>query len=98
MERMVVRCIGRKGRYRLLHFRTVQVDPTGAGDSFLGGFFAGLVQGLAVPDAALLGNFFGSLTVGQIGLPEFDLRLLQKVKDEVQSRKILSAGCHEKLE
>ncbi|KAG8371496.1 hypothetical protein BUALT_Bualt13G0093700 [Buddleja alternifolia] len=58
-------------------FPTVQVDPTGAGDCFLGGFVVGIAQGLAVPDAALLGNFFGSLTVAEIGLPKFDLRLLQ---------------------
>ncbi|KAL4558363.1 hypothetical protein LXL04_036562 [Taraxacum kok-saghyz] len=69
-------------------FTTVQVDPTGAGDSFLGGLVAGLVHGLAVPDAALLGNFFGSLTVEQVGLPIFDSTLMQKVKDEVQSRKM----------
>ncbi|KAJ9565307.1 hypothetical protein OSB04_001273 [Centaurea solstitialis] len=75
------------GEMRISPFPTVQVDPTGAGDSFLGGLVAGLVQGLAVPDAALVGNFFGSLTVGQIGLPEFDSRLMQKVKDEMQRRK-----------
>lgn len=65
------------GEVQIGPFPTNQVDPTGAGDSFLGGFAAGLVQGLSVPDAALLGNFFGSLTVGQIGVPKFDLRLLQ---------------------
>ncbi|XP_022842601.1 inositol 3-kinase-like isoform X3 [Olea europaea var. sylvestris] len=54
-------------------FPTIEVDPTGAGDSFLGG----LVEGLGVPEAALLGNLFGSLTVGVIGLPKFDLKLLQ---------------------
>lgn len=37
--------------------------------SFLGVLVAELVQGLGVPEAALLGNFFGSLTVGEIGLP-----------------------------
>lgn len=58
-------------------FLANQEDPTGAGDSFFGGFVAGLVQGLAVPDAALLGNLFGSLTVEQIGLPKFDSILLQ---------------------
>lgn len=65
------------GELQIAPFPTVQVDPTGAGDSFLGGLVAGLVHGLSIPDAALLGNFFGSLTVGQIGLPKFDLRLLQ---------------------
>lgn len=74
------------GELQIPPFPTVQVDPTGAGDSFLGGFVAGLVHGLAAPDAALLGNFFGALTVGQIGLPKFDSRLLQRVKDEVEKR------------
>ncbi|KAK8604320.1 hypothetical protein V6N13_099266 [Hibiscus sabdariffa] len=54
-------------------FGTNQIDPTDAGDSFLSGFVGGLV----VPDVALVGNLFGSLTVGQIGFPKFDLRLLQ---------------------
>lgn len=80
------------GEMQISPFSTVQVDPTGAGDSFLGGLVAGLVQGLAVPDAALIGNFFGSLTVGQIGLPEFDSRLMQKVKDEMQRRKMQYDG------
>lgn len=71
----------------ILPFVTVQVDPTGAGDCFLAGFVAGLVQGLAVPDAALLGNLFGSLTVGHVGLPMFDSNLLQRVEEEVLRRK-----------
>ncbi|XP_071737934.1 inositol 3-kinase-like [Rutidosis leptorrhynchoides] len=75
------------GEMQIDPFSTVQVDPTGAGDSFLAGLVAGLVEGLAIPDAALLGNFFGSLTVGQIGLPEFDERLMQKVKNEIHKRK-----------
>ncbi|MFS7971108.1 putative carbohydrate/purine kinase, PfkB, carbohydrate kinase PfkB, ribokinase, inositol 3-kinase [Helianthus anomalus] len=65
------------GEVRMPTFSSVQVDPTGAGDSFLGGLVAGLVEGLAVPDAAVLGNFFGSLTVEQIRLPDFDVRLMQ---------------------
>lgn len=58
-------------------FQAEEVDPTGAGDSFLGGFVAGLVWGLTIPDAALLGNFFGSLTVTQVGVPKFNDRMLQ---------------------
>lgn len=65
------------GEVRVRPFPTVQVDPTGAGDSFLGGFVVGLVSGLAVPEAAMLGNFFGSITVGQIGVPKFDHKMLQ---------------------
>lgn len=65
------------GELQIAPFPTIQVDPTGAGDSFLGGLISGLFHGLSIPDAALLGNFFGSLTVGQLGLPKFDLWLLQ---------------------
>lgn len=81
------------GEEQIAPFPTVQVDPTGAGDSFLGGFVAGLVSGLAVPDAALLGNYFGSLTVGHIGLPKFDSKLLQRIKDEVVKRKMQYSCC-----
>ncbi|GAB2285052.1 hypothetical protein Dimus_019508 [Dionaea muscipula] len=84
----------RDGEMQIKAFEAVEVDPTGAGDSFLGGFVAALVQGLTIPDAALLGNFFGSLTVSQIGLPKFDTYLLQRVKDEVQQRRLLC--CEEK--
>ncbi|XP_031384888.1 inositol 3-kinase isoform X2 [Punica granatum] len=62
------------GDFKIQPFTANQVDPTGAGDSFLGGLVGGLAAGLAVPDAALLGNLFGSLTVGQVGLPKFDPR------------------------
>ncbi|KAF5744506.1 hypothetical protein HS088_TW07G00078 [Tripterygium wilfordii] len=67
----------RDGELQIASFLASQQDPTGAGDIFLGGFVAGLVQGLSVPDAALVGNFFGSLGVERIGLPKFDLRMLQ---------------------
>ncbi|XP_038706979.1 inositol 3-kinase-like [Tripterygium wilfordii] len=83
----------RDGELQIAPFLANQKDPTGAGDSFLGGFVAGLVQGLSVPDAALVGNFFGSLGVEQIGLPKFDLRMLQRVGDEVQRRKMQCASC-----
>lgn len=73
-------------------FPAVQIDPTGAGDSFLGGFVAGLVWGLSVPDAALLGNFFGSLTVGQIGVPKFDQRMLEYVKQELERKTMQCEG------
>ncbi|XP_071724256.1 inositol 3-kinase-like [Rutidosis leptorrhynchoides] len=77
----------RDGELQILPFAANQVDPTGAGDSFLGGLVAGLFHDLSLPDAALMGNFFGSLTVEQIGLPKLDLRLLQMARDEVHKRK-----------
>ncbi|KAK6927090.1 Carbohydrate kinase PfkB [Dillenia turbinata] len=79
-------------------FPAVQIDPTGAGDSFLGGFVAGLNLGLAVEDATILGNFFGSLTVGYLGLPKFDPVLLQIVKDEVERSHNLGIGCCERTD
>ncbi|OMO90449.1 Carbohydrate kinase PfkB [Corchorus olitorius] len=84
------------GETQIAPFRANQVDPTGAGDTFLGGLVAGLAHGLVVPDAALLGNFFGSLAVAHIGLPKFDLRLLQRVKDEMQRSKLNCSCCLER--
>lgn len=80
------------GEMQVKPFAANQVDPTGAGDSFLGALVAGMNWGFSVLDAALLGNFFGSLTVGQIGLPKFDSRLLQRVKDELLRRKLIHSG------
>ncbi|KAL5193941.1 Inositol 3-kinase [Glycine soja] len=54
-----------------------EVDPTGVGDCFLGRFSVGIVKGLAMPDAALLGNFFGSIVVAQLGPPKLDFNLIQ---------------------
>jgi len=65
------------GAFRVPPFRADQVDPTGAGDCFLGGFAAGIVRGLSVSDAALLGNFFGSLAVAQVGPLKLDSTLSQ---------------------
>ncbi|XP_068644343.1 inositol 3-kinase-like [Aristolochia californica] len=75
---------------RIPPFPTVQIDPTGAGDSFLGGFVAGLMRGLSIPDAALLGNFFGSMNVGQIGIPISSPKMFQRVK-ELLERKTLDS-------
>ncbi|XP_061347183.1 inositol 3-kinase [Gastrolobium bilobum] len=84
------------GCFRVAPFEADQVDPTGAGDCFLGGFAAGVVQGLAVPDAALLGNFFGSLAVAQVGPPKLEFSLFQMVKDEMHKRKVQDFPCLER--
>lgn len=65
------------GEARVAPFPAVQVDPTGAGDSFLAGFASGLLWGLSATDAALLGNFFGAAAVSQVGVPTFDPKMLQ---------------------
>ncbi|WJX63566.1 inositol 3-kinase [Trifolium repens] len=79
-------------------FEASQVDPTGAGDCFLGGFAAGIVQGLDVYDAALLGNFFGSLAVAQVGPPSLDMNLVQVVKEEMNKRKVQDTPCSKKID
>nr|GMD12376.1 inositol 3-kinase [Ipomoea batatas]GMD15782.1 inositol 3-kinase [Ipomoea batatas] len=71
---------------KIAPFPTIQVDPTGAGDSFLAGLVAGIAHGLTLPDSALLGNFFGSLTVRQMGHSKFDSQLLQVVLAEELNR------------
>lgn len=56
---------------RVPAFPAIEVDPTGAGDSFLAGFSAGLYRGLPIDQAVLMGNFFGGLAVAQVGIPHF---------------------------
>ncbi|KAL6843574.1 hypothetical protein ACP4OV_026636 [Aristida adscensionis] len=74
------------GEARVAPFPAVQVDPTGAGDSFLAGFAAGLLWGLSATDAALLGNFFGAAAVSQIGVPTFRPKMLQAVKQILEEK------------
>jgi 1D-myo-inositol 3-kinase len=58
--------------FRISAFPTEEIDPTGAGDCFLAGFSAGLLDGLPLEKAVLVGNYFGSLAVGQIGVPHLN--------------------------
>jgi 1D-myo-inositol 3-kinase len=67
--------------YRVPAFPATEVDPTGAGDSFLAGFSAGLYQGLPVEQAVLMGNYFGGLAVAQVGVPHFTQNQLQDLKE-----------------
>ncbi|BAT81542.1 hypothetical protein VIGAN_03128600 [Vigna angularis var. angularis] len=83
------------GAFRAAPCKAYQVDPTGAGDCFLGGFAAGIVRGLSVPDAALLGNFFGSLAVAQVGPLKLDSNMVQMIKDEMQKREVQDIPCLE---
>lgn len=59
------------------------VDPTAAGDSFLGAFVAGLAKGLSKHDSLLLANYVSSLTVTKLGaLPS--LTNINDVKEYVK--------------
>lgn len=48
------------------------VDPTGAGNAFLGALAAGLKIGLSLSEAVCFGNVAASFALEQIGLPKLD--------------------------
>eukprot|EP00850_Spirogloea_muscicola_P017344 SM000148S01021 [mRNA] locus=s148:106972:107848:- [translate_table: standard] len=56
--------------YSVPTFEAKEVDPTGAGDSFVAGLAVGLLRGLDLQRAVAVGNFFGALAVSQIGVPK----------------------------
>lgn len=66
--------------FKVPAFEANEVDPTGAGDSFLAGFSAGLYQGFSVEKAASMGNYFGALAVGQVGVPKFSVLDFQNMR------------------
>ena len=50
---------------------TVEVDATGAGDSFVAGTTLGLVNGHTLEEALNLGSHFGAFAVKTLGIPDF---------------------------
>lgn len=48
-------------------YRTEALKPTGAGDSFMGGFVSGLAEGLTARDAVLQGSAAAAMVVGRVG-------------------------------
>ncbi len=48
-------------------YRTDALKPTGAGDSFMGGFVSGLADGLPVHDAVLQGSAAAAMVVARVG-------------------------------
>lgn len=48
-------------------YRTKALKPTGAGDSFMGGFVAGLADGLPIRDAVLRGSGAAAMVVAKVG-------------------------------
>ncbi|AZL59321.1 5-dehydro-2-deoxygluconokinase [Tabrizicola piscis] len=59
--------ITREGEFATGIFPTKALKPTGAGDSFLGAFIAGLAAGLPVKDAVLRGSAAAAMVVARIG-------------------------------
>jgi sugar/nucleoside kinase (ribokinase family) len=63
------------------------VDPTGAGDSFAGGFIGhiarkGMMDFATMKEAVIYGNVMGSFAVEDFGIK----RLLSITKDDVENR------------
>ncbi|HID67196.1 MAG TPA: permease, partial [Roseibacterium sp.] len=56
-----------EGEVRTGIFRTDALKPTGAGDSFMGGFVIGLADGLPVSDAVLQGSAAAAMVVARVG-------------------------------
>jgi 5-dehydro-2-deoxygluconokinase len=48
-------------------YRTDALKPTGAGDSFMGGFVSGLANGLPIRDAVLKGSAAAAMVVARVG-------------------------------
>ena len=57
----------RERQVRVPAFRTVEVDPTGAGDCFGGTLVACLAQGMAIERSLTLANAAGALAVSKRG-------------------------------
>lgn len=55
------------GEVRTGIFRTDALKPTGAGDSFMGGFVIGLADGLSIEDAVLQGSANAAMVVSRVG-------------------------------
>ncbi|RLF25314.1 MAG: ribokinase, partial [Thermoprotei archaeon] len=53
--------------YRVPAYRTVAVDPTGAGDVYAGALIAGLLEGYHLPEALLLASAAASIKVEHCG-------------------------------
>ncbi|MCT8160181.1 5-dehydro-2-deoxygluconokinase [Pseudoruegeria sp. SHC-113] len=56
-----------EGEFQTGIFRTEALKPTGAGDSFMGGFVSGLAEGLPVREAVLQGSAAAAMVVARVG-------------------------------
>ncbi|GKT59028.1 MAK32 protein [Colletotrichum tofieldiae] len=52
--------------------RAKVVDPTGGGNTFLGGLAVALARGKSVEDAAIWGSVAASFAIEQVGVPQLD--------------------------
>ena len=59
--------ITREGEFQTGIYKTTALKPTGAGDSFMGGFLAALATGHSVRDAVLRGSASAAIVVSKVG-------------------------------
>ena len=59
--------ITRDGEFQTGIYKTTALKPTGAGDSFMGGFLAGLANGHSLRDAVLRGSASAAIVVSKVG-------------------------------
>ena len=59
--------ITREGEFQTGIYKTTALKPTGAGDSFMGGFLAGLANGHLLRDAVLRGSASAAIVVSKVG-------------------------------
>ena len=59
--------ITRQGEFQTGIYKTKALKPTGAGDSFMGGFLAGLANGHSLRDAVLRGSASAAIVVSKVG-------------------------------
>ncbi|MCS6829080.1 MAG: sugar kinase [Armatimonadota bacterium] len=56
-----------QGRVEIPAYRVTEIDPTGAGDAFAGGFVVALLRGMSVTEAARFASAIGALAVTRQG-------------------------------
>ena len=63
LSNLVVETLPDGERLDVAGFAVDEIDPTGAGDCFDAGFLCGLLEGMALDEAARLANACGALAV-----------------------------------
>ena len=68
---------------------TKVVDPTGGGNTFLGGFAVGLVRTESVREATIWGNIAASFAIEQVGMPHLQPgnESEQETRDEISTER-----------
>ena len=69
------------------------IDPTGAGNCFLGGFAVSIARGVGIEEAALAGSVAASFAVEQLGMPKLSIDEEERWNGDTVRNRLL---CHPK--